>query len=153
FVWSLVRANQDYSRIQDIHHSITHTMYDVAPSYDLFTYNPIKVLKLLIPARKIVELRDHLGANLRITLWTATIELTALGFLYFPILYFTLREIRKRSKELRLTIATSTTKQAIQFINIQNHLNEEMNALICHAFSTYFSTLMYIPILAWMVCI
>lgn len=55
FVWFLTKGDSCYSRLQKIHSAVSESLRKSAESYDPASYNPLHLLELLIPARKIVE--------------------------------------------------------------------------------------------------
>lgn len=65
----------------------------------------------------------------------------------------TLREIYKRTNEVRFAIFSAAADQSIQFRQMQNRLLRERRSIFQHAIAAYFTTIMFIPILCWQVSI
>ncbi|EGF99125.1 uncharacterized protein MELLADRAFT_68775 [Melampsora larici-populina 98AG31] len=150
-VWSLTRNDMLFNRSKEITQTMRNTLHSVAPSYDPKTYTPVQVLQLLAPAAELVEIRDDIARMFRVAIITALVDLSLLSILYAPLIYATLKVLRKRSRELRFTFATATADKADQFAHIKARLEEEHSTIVHHAWSAYITTVSFIPVLAWLV--
>lgn len=149
-VWSLHRNDLSYERSKEITKNMINALHSAAPSYDPKTYTPVQVLTFLMPATELVGIRDDIAVGFRVAIITALIDLCLLSILYAPLIYATLKVIRKRSRELRFTFATATADKADRIANIKARLEEEHKAIVHHAWSAYITTVSFIPILAWL---
>ncbi|EGF98240.1 uncharacterized protein MELLADRAFT_69473 [Melampsora larici-populina 98AG31] len=140
-----------FNRSKEITQTMRNTLHSVAPSYDPKTYTPVQVLQLLAPAAELVEIRDDIARMFRVAIITALVDLSLLSILYAPLIYATLKVLRKRSRELRFTFATATADKADQFAHIKARLEEEHSTIVHHAWSAYITTVSFIPVLAWLV--
>ncbi|KAH9822408.1 hypothetical protein DFH28DRAFT_881426 [Melampsora americana] len=150
FVWGMEKVNRDMKEIIQVCKAVVNTLGSTASTYNSTTYSPVKLLNILSPAKALASLRNDIGVHSRIVLTTGLIDLCLLTTLYVPLVGLTFRDIRRRTKQLFHTSPKTDSPEAADLAHkIHNRLKQEHVSLVAHAFAAYFSTMMYIPLLAW----
>ncbi|KAG0142240.1 hypothetical protein CROQUDRAFT_109980 [Cronartium quercuum f. sp. fusiforme G11] len=152
-IWTFEMANRDYAGLKQVQHTVVRALNQAAPGYDPVAYSPMKVLTMLIPAKKMVQYKNDMAYRVRFGIWVGLVDLCLLSTLYIPILIISLREIRKRTREVEFTLTAATGEQCTRLLNIQSRLAQERRTLLQHALAIYFTTNMFIPALAWQIWI
>lgn len=67
------------------------------------------------------------------------------------MIFMTMRELYARTRKIKFALATATAEQSVQLHSIQNRLVGERRTILQHAVAAYCTTLMFIPVLAWLV--
>ncbi|EGF98340.1 uncharacterized protein MELLADRAFT_113638 [Melampsora larici-populina 98AG31] len=149
FVWGMDKVNRDFKEIKRICEAVADTLESTAPNYNSTSYSPVQLLNILNPAKALAPLRNDIGVHSRIVLTTGLIDLCLLASLYLPLLLVTLRDIRRRTEDLFHSFPNTDDPEAAELVKIHKRLKQEHVSLVAYAFAAYFSTMMFIPTLAW----
>ncbi|KAH9810189.1 hypothetical protein DFH28DRAFT_1085734 [Melampsora americana] len=150
-----VQVNSEYLAIKTALYPIMNQLLRSAAIYSPNTYSQTRLLGEVLPARAALPHLDNIGQCLHIVLILYLISTVLLYVIYLPFIWLLVKGLRnfrmEDEKDEEIKCYPDVEADRLRYLN--NKFRQQHEAVLQHVVMTYFSTIVYIPVIIWLLII